>query len=160
MLRLVAPSLDTVGWETWDGSLDAPAGSSSPNNGTCSAPGQTRPPFLRVRSTSLSALRGGVPFPDEEAAVPPSEPPPPPPASWADRLAVLTRLPTLDEWTTAHPKIDPVTGECVLFGYNVFQWPYAAYSVIGKEGERKVWRRPIDMRDGPKMMHGELGEAK
>lgn len=51
---------------------------------------------------------------------------------------------------TAHPKIDPVSGELHFFGYNVMS-PYLTYHVADASGEliRSV---PLDT-DGPAMMH-------
>lgn len=36
---------------------------------------------------------------------------------------------------TAHPKVDPVTGEMMLFGYSLAQPPYVKYSVVSAEGD-------------------------
>ncbi|MUG98994.1 9-cis-epoxycarotenoid dioxygenase [Scytonema sp. UIC 10036] len=51
---------------------------------------------------------------------------------------------------TAHPKVDPKTGEMMFFGYS-FAFPYLQYSVVSAEGEllRTV---PIDIPQ-PVMMH-------
>lgn len=52
---------------------------------------------------------------------------------------------------TAHPKVDPVTGEMMFFGYAIAQPPYLKYSVVSATGEllRTV---PIDLPT-PVMMH-------
>lgn len=52
---------------------------------------------------------------------------------------------------TAHPKVDPVTGEMIFFGYSIMQPPYVQYSVVSAQGEllRTV---PIDLPVGV-MMH-------
>ncbi|WP_206602858.1 carotenoid oxygenase family protein [Leptolyngbya ohadii] len=52
---------------------------------------------------------------------------------------------------TAHPKIDPITGEMMFFGYSLVQPPYLKYSVVSARGEllRTV---PIDLPIGV-MMH-------
>ncbi|MBD2258385.1 carotenoid oxygenase family protein [Pseudanabaena sp. FACHB-2040] len=52
---------------------------------------------------------------------------------------------------TAHPKVDPVTGEMMFFGYSLAQPPYVKYSVVSAEGDllRTV---PIDLPVGV-MMH-------
>lgn len=52
---------------------------------------------------------------------------------------------------TAHPKVDPVTGEMMFFGYSLAQPPYVQYSVVSADGEllRTV---PIDLPVGV-MMH-------
>ncbi|QKQ76149.1 carotenoid oxygenase family protein [Nostoc sp. TCL240-02] len=52
---------------------------------------------------------------------------------------------------TAHPKVDPVTGEMIFFGYSLFTPPYLQYSVVSAQGEllRTV---PIDLSIGV-MMH-------
>lgn len=52
---------------------------------------------------------------------------------------------------TAHPKIDPVTGEMIVFGFAPIAPPYLEYSVISKEGELKR-TVPIDI-PAPVMMH-------
>jgi carotenoid cleavage dioxygenase-like enzyme len=51
---------------------------------------------------------------------------------------------------TAHPKIDPVTGELILFGYNVMK-PYLTYMRVNAAGEM-VQVEPITTQ-GPSMMH-------
>jgi carotenoid cleavage dioxygenase-like enzyme len=52
---------------------------------------------------------------------------------------------------TAHPKVDPVTGEMMFFGYSLAQPPYVQYSVVSAEG--KLLRTvPIDLPVGV-MMH-------
>lgn len=52
---------------------------------------------------------------------------------------------------TAHPKVDPITGEMMFFGYSIVQPPYLQYSVVSAAGEllRTV---PIDLPE-PVMMH-------
>lgn len=52
---------------------------------------------------------------------------------------------------TAHPKVDPVTGEMLFFGYSMLQPPYLQYGVVSAAGElqRTV---PIDLPVGV-MMH-------
>ncbi len=52
---------------------------------------------------------------------------------------------------TAHPKVDPDTGEMMFFGYSLFAPPYLQYSVVSGDGEllRTV---PIDLPLGV-MMH-------
>ncbi|CAM6128740.1 unnamed protein product [Calypogeia fissa] len=58
---------------------------------------------------------------------------------------------TLDHYFTAHPKIDPVTGEMFTFGYEVLHAPYATYRVISKDG---VMGDPVPITiSGPAMMH-------
>ncbi|QLE44284.1 9-cis-epoxycarotenoid dioxygenase [Nostoc sp. C052] len=72
----------------------------------------------------------------------------------------LPELDTIGEYTyngklvsafTAHPKVDPVSGEMIFFGYSVFVPPYLQYSVVSAQGEllRTV---PIELPIGV-MMH-------
>ncbi|MBN3961133.1 carotenoid oxygenase family protein [Nostoc sp. NMS8] len=72
----------------------------------------------------------------------------------------LPELDTIGEYTyngklvsafTAHPKVDPVTGEMIFFGYSLFVPPYLQYSVVSAQGEllRTV---PIELPIGV-MMH-------
>ncbi|HEY9726776.1 MAG TPA: carotenoid oxygenase family protein [Chroococcales cyanobacterium] len=72
----------------------------------------------------------------------------------------LPSLETVGEYTyngklassfTAHPKIDPVTGEMMFIGYSMFARPFLQYSIVSPEGEllRTV---PIDLPVGV-MMH-------
>ena len=52
---------------------------------------------------------------------------------------------------TAHPKVDPITGEMMFFGYSIATPPYLQYSIVSATGEllRTV---PIDLEVGV-MMH-------
>lgn len=72
----------------------------------------------------------------------------------------VPELETIGEYTyntkltsafTAHPKVDPVTGELLFFGYSLFRPPYLQYSIVSAQGEllRTV---PIDLPIGV-MMH-------
>jgi carotenoid cleavage dioxygenase-like enzyme len=72
----------------------------------------------------------------------------------------LPELETIGEYTydgklisrfTAHPKVDPVTGEMIFFGYSLFPAPYLQYSVVSAAGEL-LWTVPIDLPIGV-MMH-------
>lgn len=53
---------------------------------------------------------------------------------------------------TAHPKIDPVTGEMVVFCY-ALEPPYLTWSVIGREGTLTRGPTPVDGVDEPLMIH-------
>ena len=52
---------------------------------------------------------------------------------------------------TAHPKIDPVTGEMLFFGYDAFGPPYLRFHVADRRGEL-VRSTDIEI-PGPAMMH-------
>lgn len=52
---------------------------------------------------------------------------------------------------TAHPKVDPVTGEMMFFGYSLAQPPYLKYSVVSAAGEL-LQTVPIELPT-PVMMH-------
>ncbi|WP_341530518.1 carotenoid oxygenase family protein [Nostoc sp. UHCC 0302] len=52
---------------------------------------------------------------------------------------------------TAHPKVDPVTGEMMFYGFAPIAPPYLEYSIVSKEGELKR-TVPIDL-PVPVMMH-------
>ncbi|HEX6310475.1 MAG TPA: carotenoid oxygenase family protein [Acidimicrobiia bacterium] len=52
---------------------------------------------------------------------------------------------------TAHPKIDPVTGEMLFFGYDVMGPPWLRYHVVDRDG-RLVRSEDIDIQ-GPAMVH-------
>ncbi|KAF9930817.1 hypothetical protein BGZ67_005601 [Mortierella alpina] len=56
------------------------------------------------------------------------------------------------EVVTAHPKIDPNTGEFIFFSWRVKK-PYAYYSVVSAEGKRIVWEEPIPGLKKAVMMH-------
>lgn len=68
-----------------------------------------------------------------------------------DTLGTHTFKGKLASPVTAHPKVDPVTGEMMFFGYSLAQPPHVKYSVVSAEGEllRTV---PIDLPVGV-MMH-------
>lgn len=60
------------------------------------------------------------------------------------------------EWITGHPKVDPVNGDLVMFGYDIFQLrnPYIRYSAIRSDGTHKVFQEPVYLEaKTPKMMH-------
>lgn len=78
-----------------------------------------------------------------------------PPFALADDLSTLGRETydgALPAGMTAHPKIDPRTGELVVFCYHL-QAPYLTWSVIGPDGA--VSRRPVAVTgiDRPVMIH-------
>jgi carotenoid cleavage dioxygenase len=52
---------------------------------------------------------------------------------------------------TAHPKVDPVTGEMLFFGYDAFGPPWLRYHVVDAEGAL-VRSEDIDIQ-GPSMVH-------
>ena len=52
---------------------------------------------------------------------------------------------------TAHPKVDPVTGEMMFFGYSPLHPPYLTYGVVSAAGDIKQ-SEPIDLPRGI-MMH-------
>jgi carotenoid cleavage oxygenase len=52
---------------------------------------------------------------------------------------------------TAHPKVDPVTGEMLFFGYDPFGPPWLRYHVVNADGEL-VRSEDIDIK-GPSMVH-------
>ncbi|CAO3571399.1 unnamed protein product [Mortierella alpina] len=56
------------------------------------------------------------------------------------------------EVVTAHPKIDPSTGEFIFFSWRI-EKPYAYYSVVSAEGKRIVWEEPIPGLKKSVMMH-------
>ncbi|MCX4775602.1 carotenoid oxygenase family protein [Streptomyces sp. NBC_01264] len=53
---------------------------------------------------------------------------------------------------TAHPKIDPVTGEMVVFCYGL-EAPYLTWSVIGRDGAVTRGPTPVGGVDEPMMIH-------
>ena len=52
---------------------------------------------------------------------------------------------------TAHPKVDPITGEMVFFGYDVFGPPFLRYHVVGPD-RRLTKTEPITI-PAPTMIH-------
>lgn len=54
--------------------------------------------------------------------------------------------------STAHPKLDPATGELVLFNYSL-EAPYLTWSVIGPDGTPTVLPTPVDGLTEPMMIH-------
>ncbi|KAG0556078.1 hypothetical protein KC19_11G024200 [Ceratodon purpureus] len=46
----------------------------------------------------------------------------------------------LDHPFTAHPKVDPITGEMFTFGYQIDKAPHCIYRVVGKDG---VMKEPV-----------------
>jgi carotenoid cleavage dioxygenase-like enzyme len=68
-----------------------------------------------------------------------------------DTLGLYTFGGKLAHPFTAHPKIDPTTGELLCFGYRLMTHPYLQYSVINARGDI-VSTRPIAL-PRPIMMH-------
>ncbi|GAA96841.1 uncharacterized protein L969DRAFT_94894 [Mixia osmundae IAM 14324] len=58
----------------------------------------------------------------------------------------------LEEWQTGHPKLDPISGEFLTYGYNIFARPYVTYSVIGPHSEHRIFKQPVEIPTA-KMMH-------
>ena len=54
--------------------------------------------------------------------------------------------------STAHPKIDPATGEMVLFNYGL-EAPYLTWSVVSADGTTTTGPTPVDGLDKPVMIH-------
>lgn len=52
----------------------------------------------------------------------------------------------------AHPKIDPVTGEMVVFRYGIEAEPWLTWAVVGADGSVTTPETAIDL-DGPHMIH-------
>ena len=49
----------------------------------------------------------------------------------------------MKEWTTAHPRVDPVTGELILF-HSTFAPPYVHYSIIPAQQPPTVPQTPLE----------------
>ncbi|KAF5723648.1 Carotenoid 9 10(9 10)-cleavage dioxygenase [Fusarium mundagurra] len=62
----------------------------------------------------------------------------------------------MKEWTTGHPKVDPVTGEMLLY-HNTFMPPYVHYSVLPKSNEKTSGNKLVNQSvlgvSGARMMH-------
>jgi len=63
----------------------------------------------------------------------------------------------MKEWTTGHPKIDPSTGEIILY-HSTFLAPYIHYSVLPSNQGRDSWaskliNEPVPGVSGAKMVH-------
>lgn len=59
------------------------------------------------------------------------------------------------KWTgafTAHPTVDPVTGEMMTFCYSPMKAPYVRYGVVNKDGE-VVHKTGIELKGKPVMIH-------
>ncbi|KAF5670055.1 dioxygenase [Fusarium heterosporum] len=64
---------------------------------------------------------------------------------------------SMREWTTGHPKVDPITGEMILY-HNTFLQPYVHYSVLPRRNAetctgRKLVNQPVPGVSGARMMH-------
>lgn len=60
----------------------------------------------------------------------------------------------LEEWTTGHPKVCPVTGDLVFYGYNIFAAPFVTHSVVRADGSHSPsFKTPVPGVSRPKMMH-------
>ncbi|CAJ0554727.1 Ff.00g132400.m01.CDS01 [Fusarium sp. VM40] len=64
---------------------------------------------------------------------------------------------SMKEWTTGHPKVDPISGEMILY-HNTFLRPYVHYSVLPQRNEKtsiesRLVNLPVSGVSGAKMMH-------
>jgi carotenoid cleavage dioxygenase-like enzyme len=64
---------------------------------------------------------------------------------------------SMKEWTTGHPKVDPVSGEMILY-HNTFLQPYVHYSVLPKTDaqaltEGRLVNQAVPGVSGARMMH-------
>ncbi|RGP73190.1 hypothetical protein FLONG3_6506 [Fusarium longipes] len=64
---------------------------------------------------------------------------------------------SMREWTTGHPKVDPVSGEMILY-HNTFLQPYVHYSVLPKTDiqaptKARLVNQPVPGVSGARMMH-------
>ncbi len=78
-----------------------------------------------------------------------------PPFRIAPDMATLERetfCGSLPTGITAHPKVDPVTGEMVVFCYSL-QEPYLTWSIIGPDGIASRAQTPLEGIDRPSMIH-------
>jgi carotenoid cleavage dioxygenase-like enzyme len=78
-----------------------------------------------------------------------------PPFAMTPELATLERetfCGMLPAGITAHPKIDPRTGEMVVFCYGLNE-PYLTWSIIGRDGVPIRAQTPIEGVDRPVMIH-------
>ncbi|KAJ9118149.1 hypothetical protein QFC22_004052 [Naganishia vaughanmartiniae] len=69
---------------------------------------------------------------------------------WGWRRWGLGRI--QEDWITAHPRIDPISGDLIFYACQMFEKPYVRVSVIDRHGNHKVWKQGVEC--GPaKMMH-------
>ncbi|CAF3459128.1 unnamed protein product [Fusarium graminearum] len=64
---------------------------------------------------------------------------------------------SMREWTTGHPKVDPISGEMILY-HNTFIQPYVHYSVLPKTNvqaptEGRLVNQAVPGVSGARMMH-------
>ncbi|KAK3985674.1 retinal pigment epithelial membrane protein [Cladorrhinum sp. PSN332] len=73
---------------------------------------------------------------------------------YGDAFGGKSRFALMKQWTTAHPRVDPVTGEFVAF-HAAFIKPYVQYSVIPprKSEQSLLISISIPGLSSPKMMH-------
>ena len=60
------------------------------------------------------------------------------------------------EWITGHPKVDPINGDLLMFGYDIFQLrnPYIRFSVLDSQGRHTTFQERVYLQSNtPKMMH-------
>lgn len=60
----------------------------------------------------------------------------------------------MKEWTTGHPKVDPKTGEMILY-HSTFMAPYIHYSILPESSSQttKLINKPVPGVSGAKMAH-------
>lgn len=126
-----------TGRAIWTGLLEPPQLNNPPNN--------LFSPFKNTANTSvvwhagrlLTLWEGGEPYEIELPDL--------------NTIGPYTYNGQLTSAFTAHPKIDPITGEMMFFGYSLLQPPYLRYSVVSSAG-KILQTVPIDLPIGV-MMH-------
>lgn len=68
-----------------------------------------------------------------------------------ETIGVQTYNDKLSSPFTAHPKVDPVSGEMMFYGYSLGEPPFLKYSLVSASGEL-LWTLPIDLPRGV-LMH-------
>lgn len=68
-----------------------------------------------------------------------------------ETIGIQTYNGKLSSSFTAHPKVDPVTGEMITYGYSLAEPPFLQYSLVSSDGEL-LWTIPIDLPQGV-LMH-------
>lgn len=65
--------------------------------------------------------------------------------AWTARDEAARSKLILQDWMTAHPRVDPVDGSLLFYSTPMFGTPHLLYSVIDRKGKHLVWKTGVEV---------------